>query len=111
MLQKQNRLQVPKLVRWEYKLEASDVLQVTVNIIGLLGVREQFLAKMQKDGRIAIPKLTMPLLMRDEQRLEGYAMEVTLEPTWSKPLKDRAILVKLWALSFECLFSVPYHSC
>ena len=42
MLQKQNRLQVPKLVRWEYKLESFDVLKVTVTIVGLLGVRESF---------------------------------------------------------------------
>jgi len=35
---------------------------------------------MQKDGRIAIPKFTLALLKRDEPSLEGYAMEVTLEP-------------------------------
>jgi hypothetical protein len=42
MLQKQNRLQVPKLVRWEYKLESSEVLRVTVTIVDVLGVREIF---------------------------------------------------------------------
>jgi hypothetical protein len=61
-------------------LESSDVFKVTVTIVGLLGVRESFLAKMQKDGRIGIPKLTLALLKRDEPSLEGYAMEVTLEP-------------------------------
>ena len=80
MLQKQNRLQVPKLVRWEYKLESSEVLKVTVIIVGLLGVRECFLAKMQKNGQIRIPDLTMALLKRDEPSLEGCVMEVTLEP-------------------------------
>ena len=80
MLQKQNRLQVPKLIRWEYKLDPSEVLVVTVTIVGLLGVRESFWANMQKDGRIAIPKLTVALLKRNEASLEGYALEVTLEP-------------------------------
>jgi hypothetical protein len=80
MLQKQNRLLVPKLVRWEYKLELSEVLKVTVTIVGLLGVRESFLAKMYKSGRIRIPDLTMALLKRDQPSLEGCVMEVTLEP-------------------------------
>jgi bifunctional DNA-binding transcriptional regulator/antitoxin component of YhaV-PrlF toxin-antitoxin module len=81
MLQKQNRLQVPKLVRWEYKLEPSEVLKVTVTIVGKLGFRESFIGKMLKDGRLVIPKLTMALLNRDEPSLEGHVMEVTLEPT------------------------------
>ena len=80
MLQTQNRLQIPKLLRWEFKLETSDVLEVTVTIVGVLGVRERFLAKMQRGGRIAIPNLTMALLKRDKPSLEGYAIEVTLEP-------------------------------
>lgn len=79
-LQKQNRLQVPKLIRWQYKLEPSETLNVTVTIVGLLGVRGSFLAKVQKDGRIAIPKLTLALLKRNEPNLEGYVLEVTLEP-------------------------------
>ncbi len=80
VLQKQNRLLVPKLVRWEYKVESSEVLKVTVTIVGLLGVRESFLAKMYKSGRIRIPELTLALLKRDEPSLEGCVMEVTLEP-------------------------------
>jgi hypothetical protein len=51
-----------------------------VTIVGLLGVRECFLAKMQKNGRIRIPDLTMALLKRDEPSLEGCVMEVTFEP-------------------------------
>jgi len=81
VLQKQNRLQVPKLVRWEYKLKSSEVLKVTVTIhVGLLGVSESFLAKMYKSGRIRIPDLTLTLLKRDEPSLEGHVIEVTLEP-------------------------------
>ena len=80
VLREQNRLQVPELLRWEYKLEPFDVLRVTVTVVDVLGVRESFL-KMQKDGRIAVPKLTLELLKRDESSLEGCVLEVTLEPT------------------------------
>jgi len=76
-----NRLQVPKLVRGQYKLESSEVLKVTVAIVGTLGIRECFLAKMQKHGQIQIPDLTMALLKRDKPSLEGFIMGVTLEPT------------------------------
>ena len=48
MLQKRNRLQIPNLVRCEYKLESSEILKVTVTIVGFLGVRESFLAKNAK---------------------------------------------------------------
>ena len=79
-LQKQNRLQVPKLVRWEYKLETSETLNVTVVVLGLWDARESFLAKLQKNGRIRIPDLTLALLKRDKPSLEGYVIEVTLNP-------------------------------
>ena len=80
-MRKQNRLQVPKLVREQYKLESSEVLKVTVTIAGTLGIRESFLARMQKHGQIQIPDLTMALLKRDKPSLEGLIMEITLEPT------------------------------
>jgi bifunctional DNA-binding transcriptional regulator/antitoxin component of YhaV-PrlF toxin-antitoxin module len=81
VLQKRGRLQVPKLIRWKYKLEPTEVLKVTVTVEGALGVRESFLATVHKDGRLVIPKLTMALLKCNEPSLEGCAMEVTLEPT------------------------------
>ena len=68
-------------MRWEYKLEVSQTLKVTVTIVGTLGIREGFFAKMYTNGRIRIPDLTMALLKRDKPSLQGYAMEVTLEPT------------------------------
>ena len=80
-LQKRGRLQVPKVIRWKYKLEPTDVFRVTVTIVGVLGVRESFLAKMHRNGRLVIPKLTMTLLKRNEPSLEGCVMEVILEPT------------------------------
>ena len=55
-------------------------MKVTVTIVDVFGVRESFLAKMLKDERIAVPKLTLKLLRRDEPSLEGCVIEVTLEP-------------------------------
>lgn len=79
-LQKQNRIVVPKLIRGKYKLEP-EVFKVTITIVGVLGVRESFLAPLNKEGRIIIPKLTMSLLKRNEPSLEGFVLEVSLEPT------------------------------
>jgi len=56
------------------------VLKVTVEVVGVIGVRENFLAKMFKDGRIGIPKLTQCLLKLRASILEGRLIEVTLEP-------------------------------
>ena len=80
MLQRGNRVQVPKLVRWQFKMETKQVLKVGVNAINLWTGRQFFYAKMGKDGRILIPKLTMALLRSEKPDLAGYVMEVTLEP-------------------------------
>ena len=81
MLQKQNRLQVPKLVRLKYKLESSEILKVTVSTkIEFNLVRESFFTKMYESGRIRIPNLTLALLKRQKPNLYGYTVEVTLEP-------------------------------
>lgn len=80
MLQKKNRFQVPKLVRWQYKLETSETLKVHVSVIRQFGSHESFYAKMQKSGRITIPKITLALPKNDKPTLEGYPIEVTLEP-------------------------------
>jgi len=79
-LQRQNRLQVPAHLRWQYKLEPTEVLKVTVNAIGVWNTTQSFYLSMQKNGRIAIPKLTMALMKRVKPILEGYAMEVTIQP-------------------------------
>jgi hypothetical protein len=79
-VKKQNRIAIPKILRWQYKLESSEVLKVTVSVEGTMGVRESFLGKMRKDGRIAIPQLQLALLRRNEPSLEDFALEVMLEP-------------------------------
>ena len=80
VLQRQGRFQVPKIVRWQFKLEPTEVLQVTVSVVDLVSAQETFFARMLKDGRIVVPKLTLALLKGDEPSLEGCALEVTLEP-------------------------------
>jgi len=82
VLQKGNRIQLPKLVRWKYKLEQDQVLKVSVRALNVFGW-ETFYARMDKSGRITIPKLTLSLLQsraRDRQSLTGVVMEVDIEP-------------------------------
>ena len=80
-LQRGNRVQIPKLVRWQFKLEPNQVLKVTVRIYGLVVISETFYAQMGKDGRVVIPKLILDLLKRDKPSLEGDIMEIILEPS------------------------------
>lgn len=79
VLQKGNRVQIPRLIRWQFKMESEQVLQVTV-AVDVVG--ENFYARMNKDGRITVPKLALELLeeYEDERSLVGSAFEVTLKP-------------------------------
>jgi len=79
-LQNGNRFQIPTLVRWRYKLEVSQPLNVEVHILGLMGVREKFLTKMRKDGRVTIPALNIAMLKQNAPDLKGYAMEILFNP-------------------------------
>ena len=82
-LQRGNRVQLPKLVRWRYKLESDQVLKVTVWTVGAWGGFEPFYARMDKSGRLTIPRLTLQLLqtrMHDDPSLTGAVMEVHIEP-------------------------------
>ena len=80
VLQKGSRVQIPRLFRWQYRMEANQVLKVNVRIAGSF-VDERFLARMTRDGRLTIPKLTLKLLQEGkEESLEGCVLEVTVEP-------------------------------
>ena len=68
------------LVRWQFKLEADQVLKVWVHVVNLWASWQFFYAKMGKDGRLLIPKLTLALLQSEKPSLEGYVMDVRLEP-------------------------------
>jgi bifunctional DNA-binding transcriptional regulator/antitoxin component of YhaV-PrlF toxin-antitoxin module len=80
MLQRGKRVQIPKLIRWQFKMEPNQVLKVGVNAINVWTGWQFFYAKMGKDGRILIPKLTLALLRSENPNLIGYIMEITLEP-------------------------------
>lgn len=79
-LQRGGRLQVNKYVRWRYKLESSQYLSVRVNVPAVWDASESFLCRMTQDGRIVIPKLAMACLTNKKQNLDGYLVEVILEP-------------------------------
>jgi hypothetical protein len=83
VLQKGNRVQLPKLVRWKYKLEPDQVLKVTVTAATIFCGYETYYARMDKSGRITITELMLKLLQgrtREKQSLTGAVMEVCLEP-------------------------------
>src|SRR3990170_4596723 len=80
VLQKGNRVQVPKVVRWQFKMDPEQVLKVTVNALNVWSGWETFYARMGRDGRITLPKLPRELLRGTEQSITGYVMDVTLEP-------------------------------
>ena len=79
-LQKNQSFQVPKLIRWRFKLDNSQALKVGVNFLELHKNWQFFYTKMRKDGRITIPKLILNLLDNEEMSLIGYVVEITLEP-------------------------------
>jgi len=80
VLQSGNRLQVPRLVRWRYKLETYQILKVSMHARGLFGARsESFLARMSKDGRIGVPKLVVGMLKCDKPTFARCVFQVTLE--------------------------------
>jgi bifunctional DNA-binding transcriptional regulator/antitoxin component of YhaV-PrlF toxin-antitoxin module len=79
-IQKGGRLQINKHVRWRFKLESNQQLAVWINVPSIWGATDTFLCRMTKDGRIVIPKLIMACLKKDKPNLEGYIVDVTLEP-------------------------------
>jgi hypothetical protein len=85
LLQKGNRVQVPKLVRWQFKMETTQVLKVTVKIetSQFSSVSEFFYVRMSGDGRITVPWLPLALLQKQantDKSLTGYVLEVKIEP-------------------------------
>jgi hypothetical protein len=80
-LQRGNRVQVLRPIRWRFQLETSQVLKVTVHPLDLHLGWATFYGKIDKSGRITIPKLTLSLLQSkaDQQSLTGAVMEVNIE--------------------------------
>jgi len=80
LLQKGNRVQVPRVIRWRFKMDTEQVLKVSVYAVNVWSGWETFYVRMGRDGRITVPKLSRELLRGSEQSLTGYVMEVILEP-------------------------------
>ncbi len=75
-----NRIQIPVLIKWERKLESDQTLEVELHFSRRGFYRsETFYARMSKDGRLAIPKLTVQELSGGGS-LEGEVLKVTLYP-------------------------------
>ncbi|MBE0511694.1 hypothetical protein IBX38_01440 [Candidatus Bathyarchaeota archaeon] len=75
-LQKWNRIQIPVEVRWRFKLEAGELLNVRVSPVGGLA-DEQFVARLLSGGRITIPWEVVWALKLDKP---GYMLRVRLIP-------------------------------
>jgi hypothetical protein len=81
LLQRCNKVQVPKLVRWRYKIEPWQILKITVCCPSIWDSREEYLTRMAKDGRLTIPKLSLSFLLHNKLNHERYFVKVSLEPS------------------------------
>ncbi len=80
-LQKGNRLQIPKLIQLQFKIEQTQVLKVHISAKQLYVTTAPFYAKMDKQGRILIPKLLLDSLTNSDTRsLAGYVFDVSIQP-------------------------------
>jgi bifunctional DNA-binding transcriptional regulator/antitoxin component of YhaV-PrlF toxin-antitoxin module len=81
VFQKGNRVQVPKLVRWRFKLDSKQMLEVTLKVVGSFKGHQSFYCRMGKDGRINVPAIQRELLKHEnEDSLDHHIIDVTLEP-------------------------------
>jgi len=81
VLEKGNRVQIPKLILWQFKIETDQVLKVGVNARESYRGWQFFYAKMDKQGRILVPKLTLSVMAREENQIfVGQVLEVILQP-------------------------------
>ena len=82
-LQRGNRVQVPKLVRWKFKLESNQVLKVAVGARDMIVSWETYYARMDKSGRITVPKMIQNELLKNAPRLQsliGTIVHIRLAP-------------------------------
>jgi len=87
IVQRGNRLQINRHIRWRYKLESNRYLSVRVDIPAFWGASESFICRITKDGRMVIPQLVVTCLIeRAKKEIEGYLVQVTLEPFWLEVL-------------------------
>jgi hypothetical protein len=80
ILQSKSTIQIPKVIRWRFKMESDQALKTGVNFLGLHKGWQFFYSKMRKDGRITVPKVVLTLFGDEETSLTGHALEVMIEP-------------------------------
>ena len=83
VLRRRGRFQVPRVLRWRFKLEASQALSCRVRPVDSIAVEEEFFVHMRSDGRITVPKLTRALLARhlvEGSSLVGAFLRIDLSP-------------------------------
>lgn len=80
ILQRGNRIQIPKLIRWQYKLEPTQILKVQVTTKQMILITEQFYAKMTQDGRILIPQLILAIITPKDHNLTYHVLQITIQP-------------------------------
>jgi len=81
VLQRGNRVQVSKLIRWQFKMGTKQVLKVAVNGCQRVERRIKLLRKKGQRRTHNLPKLNANCCRGRKQNLTRYVMEVTLEPT------------------------------
>jgi len=77
-----NQIQLPQIIRWQFKIEADETFRVVVRVWGSDNYEEEtFLAKTAADGRLTIPKITMKILEeREEKKLAGAILNISIFP-------------------------------
>ncbi len=80
VLEKCGRVHVPKLIRWQFKMETEQVLKVGVKPQDSYKSEQNYFAKITQDGRIRVPKLALSTFEDKESSLSGCILEISLEP-------------------------------
>ncbi len=79
-LQSLNKVQIPELIRWRFKIDNDQALKIGVNFLGMHMGWHFFYSKMRKDGRITVPKLVLNLMHDEAGKFVGSAIDVMIEP-------------------------------
>ena len=79
-LQSLNKIQIPKLIRWRFKIDSDQALKIGVNLLSMHMGWQFFYTKMRKDGRITVPNLVLSLMHEEKGKSAGSPLDVTIEP-------------------------------
>ena len=90
-LQKNNRLIIPRQIRWRHKIESGELLRVTISPQQSdFFQKEEFFAKTSTDIRLTVPKLTIQIIEeREGRKLTSQVVEVTISP--APPAKQATV--------------------